>query len=74
MFLATASFDYLKMLLAVDSQKLLVVHISSESAQVLEQQAIISAIVLLRKLFYLLAQCLLTRLFAYLAHLICLSL
>ena len=63
-FLATGSFADLQMLLTVDSQKLLVVKSFTESAQVVEQQPITPAIVLLRKLFYLLAQCLLTRLFA----------
>lgn len=67
-FLATGSFAYLKMLLTVDSQKLLVVDIFTESAQVVEQQPITPAIVLLRKLFYLLAQCLLPRLFAVRKH------
>lgn len=67
-FLATGSFAYLKMLLTVDSQKLLVVDIFTESAQVVEQQPITPAIVLLRKLFYLLAQCLLPRLFTVRKH------
>ena len=52
------------MLLTVDSQKLLVVNSFPESAQVVEQQPITPAIVLLRKLFYLLAQCLGATLFA----------
>ena len=59
-FLTTASFAYLQMLFAVDSQKLLVVHIFSESSQVVEQQAITPAIMF--------PQCLLTRLFAVRKH------
>ena len=63
-FLTTASFAYLQMFLTVDSQKLLVVDIFTESAQVVEQQPITPAIVLPGKLFYLLAQCLGATLFA----------
>ena len=63
-FLATASFAVLKMLLTVDSQKLLVVDIFTESAQVVEQQPITPAVVFPGEFFYAFAQCLGATLFA----------
>ena len=63
-FLATASFAYLQMFLSVDSQKLLVVHIFTESADVVEQQPITPAVVFPGEFFYAFAQCLGATLFA----------
>lgn len=63
-FLATASFAYLQMFLTVDSQKLLVVKIFAESANVVEQQPIAPAVVFPGKFFYAFAQRLGATLFA----------
>ena len=67
-FLATDPFAYLQMLLTVDSQKLLVVDIFAESAEVVEQQSVSPAVVFVGKLFYAFEQCLRTRLFAVCKH------
>ena len=67
-FLATVSFADLKMLLTVDSQKLLVVDIFTEQADVVEQQSITPAIVFHGELFYAFAQRLVATLFAVHKH------